>query len=113
MEIGFEKNYWKLLNKTSEVLSSKEKVFILDLLYKQGECTAHQIHNSLDSGEEKVKKHVSKLEDLLWISSRKVMTHPLTLEEVYSLTSTGRRYFSAFKAIIDRELDLQKAVLGV
>lgn len=113
MEIGLEKNYWKLLNKASEMLSSKEGVSILDMLYKHGECTARQIHNSLDSGGEKVKKHMSKLEDFLWISSRKVMTHPLTLEEVYSLTSTGRRYFSAFKAIIDRELDFQKAALGM
>ena len=109
MEIEFEDIVE--LNELGRALKSKERILILDLLYKNDECTMHQICNCLDMPEREAKGNLSELKDLLWISNRKVMTHPLTLEVVCSLSPKGQRLFSVFRAIIKREIDLRRSIL--
>lgn len=111
MEIEFENS--NELEEIREALNARENILILGLLYANSECTFEEICSSLDIQEKEAIKHLTELKSLFWVSSRKVMAHPFTLEEVYTLSSRGRRYFSALKAIAERELDLQRAILEV
>jgi hypothetical protein len=101
------------LNRLGEAINTREQVSILNLLYEDDECTIHQVCNALDMPEEKAEKYLAKLEELIWVSGREIMAHPLVNEKAYWLTSRGRRYVSALNAIIEREIDLGKSVLEV
>lgn len=111
IEFGFENNE---LQKIGKALNVKERILLLELLSKnEEELTLHQLSTALGIPGGVVREHLSVLEELSYVSSRKAMLHPFVLEEICWLTSKGRRLFSAFRAISQMEHDIQKAVLEV
>jgi DNA-binding HxlR family transcriptional regulator len=102
------------LMKIGKALDENNKIFILERLLKNdGESTLDQLSTALGVSKTKIKRHLVDLEKVGFVSMRKEMLHPFVIEEICWLTPRGRRLFSALKAIIHRELDLQKIAVEV
>lgn len=93
---------WEL-NKIGTALSSVEKIVILETLYKNGDCTFHEICSSVGLDKNMARTHLMMLEDVLLINSKEQLTHPLTKEKVYHLSGRGKRYWGALKQVTLQE----------
>lgn len=101
---------WEL-NKIGTALGSVEKIAILEILYKNGDCTFHEICSSIGLDKNLARNHLITLEDVLLINSKEQLTHPLTKEKVYHLSGRGKRYWGALKqAVLQENLILDKHI---